>query len=263
MRSRWATGTLIVLLIGALSGSGCIPIRGIKIPVDIPTLRPPGTIRGSGDVVTEERPVGDFGHVSLTGVGKVIITQGASESLTVRADGNVLPYIRTEVTNGTLVLGLTEEAQGKSFDPTELTFDLRVREIDRLDLSGAGSIETSSLDTDRLQVNLSGAGQIVVGSLRAEELVARLSGVGSLEIAGKVASQDADISGLGTYRAAGLESERAVVEVSGAGDATVWATESLKVRISGAGSVEYYGNPSITQDLSLVGRLVNLGDAPR
>ena len=63
-------------------------------------------------------------------------------------------------------------------------------------------------------------------------------------------------------QAAGLESGRAIVEVSGAGAATVWATETLDVRSSGAGSMEYYGHPSITQNVSLVGRLVNRGDAP-
>ena len=42
-------------------------------------------IRGSVDVVTEDRGVSDFDRVSLTGAGKVIVTQGEKESLTVEA----------------------------------------------------------------------------------------------------------------------------------------------------------------------------------
>jgi hypothetical protein len=262
MRVRWPVLATIVLALCALVVSACIPIPRIRIPIDIPTVRVPGTIRGSGNVVGEEREVDDFDHISLTGIGRVVLSQGERTSLTVRTDDNLLPYIGTEVRNGILVLGFSDQARGKSLDPSELAFHLQVREISRLDLSGAGSVEASALDTDRLRIDLSGAGSITVESLMAEELVVRLSGVGNLEVAGEVSSQDADLSGLGAYQAAHLRSERAIVEVSGAGAATVWATESLDVRISGAASVEYYGRPSVTQDVSLVGRLVSRGEAP-
>ena len=48
------------------------------------------TITGSGNVVTENRPVSGFDGVSHTGIGRVIITQGEEESLTIEADDNIL-----------------------------------------------------------------------------------------------------------------------------------------------------------------------------
>ncbi len=51
------------------------------------------TIQGSGDVITESRDVSGFDSVSLTGIGRVIITQGDKESLTIEADDNLLEYI--------------------------------------------------------------------------------------------------------------------------------------------------------------------------
>jgi hypothetical protein len=257
MKGKLASITLLVLLLGTVLMSGCCGIRWVDR--DGPRLGFGRRVRGSGDVVREERRVSDFDHVSLTGIGRVVLTQGESESLTVETDDNILPYIRTEVRGRTLVLGFNKRATGRSMDPSELTFHLQVREVSGLDLTGAGTLEADSLTCDRLQVHLSGAGHIAVDSLDAEELVVRLSGAGGLEVAGEVTEQDVDISGVGAYRGSRLQSERAVVEVSGAGGATVWVTETLNVRVSGVGSVDYYGSPSVTQNVSLVGKVASLG----
>ncbi|MDF2761081.1 MAG: hypothetical protein K0S99_3716, partial [Thermomicrobiales bacterium] len=61
------------------------------------------------------------------------------------------------------------------------------------------------------------------------------------------------------YSAADLASRIAAVTASGASQVTVNASESLDARVSGASRVEYIGNPAVTQDLSGVGRLTNVG----
>jgi hypothetical protein len=165
-------------------------------------------------------------------------------------------YIKTEVKNGTLVLGFTAEVRNKRVRPTQgIKFNLSVREVASLELSGAGDIDAPTLKVDDLEILLSGAGDVSVGSLAAEELVVRLDGAGNVELAGQVLEQDVRINGAGNYRAAELESQRATVIVSGAGDATVWATDTLDVRIPGVGGVEYHGNPRVTHKLSGLGRL--------
>ncbi len=54
-----------------------------------------------------------------------------------------------------------------------------------------------------------------------------------------------DLSGLAVGASALLELVAREVEIgiSGAGDATVHATESLKARVSGVGNITYYGDP--------------------
>ena len=47
--------------------------------------------------------------------------------------------------------------------------------------------------------------------------------------------------------------ENVKVEISGAGDADVYASVKLYVRASGAGSVIYKGNPGINQSISGAG----------
>ena len=178
MKSRLASITVLVLVVGMALMSGCGRIRWVNW--DRRGFGFTRRVRGSGDVVREKRRVSDFDKVALTGIGKVILTQGESESLTVETDDNILPYVETEVRGGTLVLGFNERARLRSFDPTELTFHLQVREIYELDVSGAGSLDASSLRADQLKVHLSGAGHIVVDSLVAEGLVVRLSGAGAV-----------------------------------------------------------------------------------
>ena len=216
------------------------------------------TIEGSGNIITEERNVSGFDRVTLSGFGKVNIKQGATESLTVSTDDNIMPYVRTEVRNNTLILDLDDRGWNRSYDPSEaIQFNLVVKDLNRIDNSGAGIMVVEKLETESLYVDLSGVGSLEIGDLTASELVVRQSGAGTVVISGQVKGQELNHSGLGSYHATDLESETAIIDISGAGSATVWATESLDIRISGLGNVIYYGNPRITQDISGLGKLVS------
>jgi len=218
-------------------------------------------VEGSGNVITEEREVSDFDRISLTGFGELNIEQGETESLTVRTDENIMPYITTEVRNNTLVIGFTQTFIEGGFNPTNgIRYNLVVKNLSRVDVSGAGSIKSSGLETEKLYIDLSGAGSLDIASLFANELVVRLSGAGSTVISGKVKGQDITLSGAGSYQAPDLESETAIFEMSGIGSATLWATETLDVRISSVGSLFYYGNPRVIQNISGLGKVISLGD---
>lgn len=186
------------------------------------------TVRGSGNVATEEREVSDFTSVSLQGLGKLVIDQTGSESLSVTADDNFLPYIETEVRGRELII--TVQNNTTLTDITDLTFHLTVKAIDNLELTGAGDIEVLHLDNEAWNVNLSGAGNIT--------------------ISGQVDTQTIVISGAGGYNAEALSSQNASVEHSGVGMAVVQVSESLDVNISGLGSVEYIGEPAVTQTIT-------------
>jgi hypothetical protein len=170
-----------------------VTVPDVRVAVDVPAVEvdvpdvevavdAPDVIRGSGNVVTEDRPVSDFNRVSLIGVGDVIITQGEEESLTVGADDNLMQYIKTEVKNGTLILGFTDEVKSESVKPSEaIRFNLSVKEIAELHIGSSGYIRAASLDTDRLEIVIGEAADVNIGSLTAEELVLRIGGVGNAE----------------------------------------------------------------------------------
>lgn len=186
---------------------------------------------GSGNVVTETREVCGFTAVTLQGFGKVIIDQNGSESLTITADDNFLPYLETEVRGDTLYIKNTENVVVTDF--TEMTFQIDAAALDSVELSGAGSMNISNLDTDKWQVTLPGAGSITVS--------------------GQVTEQTVKLSGAGSYNAENLASQEATIHSSGAGTAVVQVSDSLDVTIDGLGSVEYIGDPQVTQDINGVG----------
>ena len=279
--SGLAWGAILTLGRSVVSGRGA---SGSGVTVVVPSVdvswNTRDRVRGSGDVVTKDVPVRDFDRVSLAGIGDVIVTQGETESLTIETDDNILPYIETEVRNGTLVIGLTEEARDKNLSPTMLLFHVSMKEVAGLDLSGAGDISAGSLDTDHLRidlggagdvnidaldaqsltVNIGGAGSINVDALNAEESTVHLSGAGDIALAGQVERQGVFLNGAGNYRCGELESQRANVELTGAGNATVWATETLDVTIRGIGSIRYYGNPYVDAHQYGLGTLRRMGD---
>jgi hypothetical protein len=157
------------------------------------------TVRGSGNVVTQERQVSGFDSVALSGVGQVIITQGDQETLTIETDENLMPYIESEVRDGRLELRIADNTI--PIPSQSIIYRLSVVDLVGPDSSGAGSFEIGELDTDRLQVSLSGAGNIGVDSLNATDLVVAMSGAGNVELTGQVETQEIDLSGLGNYSA--------------------------------------------------------------
>ena len=217
------------------------------------------TVRGSGDLVTEDRSVSDFDRVSMSGSGDLVITQGDEESLTIETDDNIMPYITSEVKNGTLHLGY-DIPEGKNISPTRLTYTLKVKDLTGVEVSGSGSVEAASIDTCCLDIVLNGSGNTQIDSLNTENLVVEVNGSADVELSGEAADQVIEISGSGKYKAGDLQSESVDIKIDGSSDVTVWATESLVANINGSGSVDYYGKPTTDISSSGSGKANSLGD---
>jgi len=219
-------------------------------------------IQGSGNVITETRQVSNFDSIELSGSGEVILTQGASESLTIEADDNILEYIEAKVENGTLKLGLVSGIPtGVNVQQfTRLIFYVGADDLIGLSTSGSGQIESDKIETGRLDLSVSGSGTIQIADLSASELRADISGSGGINLGGDVTAQDVDVSGSGNFEAGEVCSASVKVSVSGSGNATVCATETLDASVSGSGNVNYYGNPEISISDNGSGNINHLGD---
>ena len=188
---------------------------------------------GSGNVASESRDVSGFDEVELRGVGNLSIRQTGSESLTVEAEEDVLPKIRTEVVGDRLIIGPEPNTAIQTTEP--INYELTVEDLNALEVSGAGNIDAEGIGTDELAVTISGSGAV--------------------KASGEADSQEVDISGSGDYRAGDLRSEETKIDVGGSGSAIVNASDALDAKVSGAGSVEYIGDPTVEQDLSGAGEV--------
>ena len=98
-------------------------------------------VNGSGKLVTQSRPVANFTTFTLAGLGDVTITQGTTESLTIEAEDNVMPLLKSEVKLGNLILYLDQKDWKDVVRPTKpIKIALAVKNLSSIDLTGAGNI---------------------------------------------------------------------------------------------------------------------------
>src|SRR5512139_891358 len=90
---------IIALLLTSLLifGCGILNFKGLNL------------ITPSDTIITETREVSDFTQIDLASFGKMVITQGDSESLTIKGSDNVVPLVKTTVKNGVLTIETTGE----------------------------------------------------------------------------------------------------------------------------------------------------------
>jgi Putative auto-transporter adhesin, head GIN domain len=178
-------------------------------------------------VTKESRNVSGFKEVELRGIGNLSIEQTGSESLTVEAEADVIPKIKSRVVNNRLIIG----PESNTIHTTKpITYKLTVKDLSTLEVLGSANVEGTGIETDRLAATISGAGNVTMD--------------------GKADEQEINISGTGTYQAQNLESKEVRINVAGAGSAIVNVSKELEAEISGVGSVEYIGDPTVKQDVS-------------
>jgi hypothetical protein len=191
------------------------------------------TAQEPSNVTSEPRNVSGFDEVELNGVGNLSIQQAGSESLTVEAEEDILPKLRTEVENNRLIIGPEPNTSIHTTEP--INYKLTVKDLNALKVSGSGNVDAEDISTDELAVTISGAGDV--------------------KISGEADSQDIDISGSGDYQAEDLESKEVKIDVGGSGSAIVNVSDELDAEVSGSGSVEYIGDPAVNQDVSGAGEV--------
>jgi hypothetical protein len=180
----------------------------------------------------EKRTVPAFTAVDISGAYDVEIVVQKEQSLEIEGDDNLLPLIKTEVSNG--VLSINNE---KSFSTKQkLRVRISVPDLDGVSTSGASDIVASNIKNDDFNINASGAGTI--------------------QVSGETTKLNIDISGAGEVDAKDLHAQNVSIDSSGAAEADVYASEELHIHVSGAGNVNYYGNPkTVTEDRSGAGTI--------
>jgi hypothetical protein len=171
-----------------------------------------------------------------------------------------MPRVTTRVEDGVLRIGLEAGSWWQRLTDAmrKVRYELSMREITGITLSGAGTIEASGVSTDRLDLDVSGAGKLLLNGLSATELTVVVSGAGSCEVSGRVEEQDVRITGAGGYKSPELASCCAKALLSGTGSITVNVSDTLDATISGAGSIKYHGEPTVFQRITGVGSIRGL-----
>jgi len=196
---------IFTLVLLALTLSGCRYGRGV---------------RGNGHVVEKEINVSNFERVDLSGIYSVDISIGDEQSVSVKAEENLMKYLKVKVSNNTLIFdtkrNLSPRKGIKAF--------VVLKSLKGINASGASFAKAENIDAANISIDISGASKV--------------------EISGSSDNLELDVSGAAKLYAKNFVCKKISADVSGAGNAVINVIEKLYADVSGAGSLNYYGNPN-------------------
>ncbi len=178
-------------------------VAGCSLPSGNAAATP---VAGAGDPTTENRTAGAFTSVSADAGINLVVSSGATRSVKVIAQPNLLPLVRTDVVNGQLTATIV--APGVS-TTRPVTVSVVVPTLGALSLDG-GAQGTVQLQADLLSITLDGG--------------ATLQGIGTVSHLALTAQGDA------TAKLGDLAADSVTVTMGGGAQATL----NVKTAITGS-----------------------------
>lgn len=178
-------------------------------------------IIGEGQVVSQNRSVTKFDSVEVTGNFNVIIKYGSTPKLTVKTNQNLQEYTRSYVNARVLFVRSKYLVDTRPSKETVIT--ITTPKINKVVTTDVSKLKVSGISSDHFVLSLTGP------------TIANLSG--------RTESLMIVTSGASTINAKGLQTNEAILRLSGNGKVKVTATKVLTALISGSADVTYYGKP--------------------
>lgn len=213
---------------------------------------------GNRNIVTQERAVGGFNSIDVSGAVSVHIRQDSIPSVRIETDENLMEYLDVQVDGNTLVI---KTKQGYNLDPTKDVIVYTTASVYKdIDASGACNIISDNLISggEELKIEASGATSINL-QVTLPKLTTNVSGSGEVVLKGVAKEFSGSISGSGSIKGFDLITENTELDLSGAADAEITANQKLDVEVSGSGDVEYKGNADVNQRISGAGSVKKVG----
>jgi hypothetical protein len=175
-------------------------------------------IRGNGHIKTDERTISAFANIDASGAFQIDWKNGAP-ALSITTDENLLSYIDNHISGDTLRLRTHEQIW-----PTH-------------------GIKVVISSPSRAGAKLSGAVKLTATQIAGPKFALESTGAAQVKLDGTIDELLADMTGASELTASGLQTKTAEIATTGAADAEIAVSETLKVAITGAGKVSYSGNP--------------------
>ncbi|MGZ8291037.1 MAG: GIN domain-containing protein [Telluria sp.] len=259
--------------------TGCAIIVTPNDDVQVHSVFSSDGVKGDGRLASEQRPVTSLPGLDVSGPMHVDVRVGGKPGLSIEADSNLLPMIRSEVAGDTVRIWIdgkvnTDHNIRVTYNVPQLTH-LRATGSGRMDVSGlngapltfvktgsgqamlsgrvsmldvrstgSGAVNAAGLYSQGASATLTGSGRITLGQVRGEQLSAHVKGSGDIEASGEVQSLNASVHGSGDVHLARLTAQRADLSTNGSGDISALVKQSLVAYGNGSGRITVHGNPS-------------------
>lgn len=200
-------------------------------------------ITGNKEVVSQSRSVPGYDRINVTGMMDVQLVAGKEGKIDLEGESNLLEYIETEVSGGTLKISVE---RGVNLQPSR-NYPIKIvvpfEDLDAVTLTGSGHIRGNDVIKARdFKVSVTGSGNMNL-NLDVEELKGTVTGSGDVKLKGNARHLDCTVTGSGDFLAYDLRTQTTNATVTGSGDIEVSVENDLQARVSGSGDIRYKGNP--------------------
>lgn len=213
-------------------------------------------MRGSGEIVSEERNVASFDRIDVCCGMHLYLEQGETTSVEIETDDNLLPEIDTQVIAGRLNVNWEDNYFETNYRPSQpVNVYITVSDVRSVELSGGGKLFTSSFEADRFDLSISGGGFADIDELTATTFDVDLSGGSDLTVnqieTGRI---DISMSGGGNTDVAGLQTNQLNINSSGGGEVTLaGSAATCDFETSGGSNISADDLQCVDVDASLSG----------
>ncbi|MFH1646407.1 MAG: head GIN domain-containing protein [Chloroflexota bacterium] len=219
-------------------------------------------VTGSGKVVTWEMDYRDFTNIEAGYAFDVDVRRGDDFLVRIDIDENLYEYLNISQTGDTLHIGLKSNAL---YTDTTQRATITLPELRRLELSGAAEGKVSGFTTTRkMHFELSGASKLSLDHVKAGDVNLELSGAS--DVTGTITMKNGgfDLSGASSIELEGSADDvtieasgasniilpvftvlNADLQLSGASEAVINASNRMDIDLSGASDIKYLGNPKL------------------
>lgn len=213
----------------------------------------------AGPQITEDRPVDSIVKIELYDNVNLVLIPGAAPHLSVEGGKNILDAVKTDLTDGILVIRNTLTCNWVRDYNRELTVYATTPSLREIRYEGSGDITTrDTLRCDSLQISVWGGGGSFNLSLAAGKLnLAQHYGTVDFHVSGTSLITTIYSNSYGPFYCNDLISNIVYISNRGSNNCYVHVRHILEAEITSVGDIYYSGNPySVTSTVTGSGRLV-------
>jgi Putative auto-transporter adhesin, head GIN domain len=201
---------------------------------------------GNGILKKETRSVKNFTGVNARGSFNVVIRNGADYSVEIEGDENLLQYVESYESKGELVVRFKSYMSINTHN--DFVVYVTAPKITSAQVAGSGDISSDGklVSDTKINFDITGSGS-VDALVDAPQISVDIAGSGDAKLRGNTKDFSGDIRGAGSLHCFGLMAENSKIEISGSGDAEVYASVGISAEIRGSGDISYKGNAVINK----------------
>ncbi|MEZ4853901.1 head GIN domain-containing protein [Flavobacterium sp.] len=216
---------ILLTIILALLAVSCVKFDGVK---------------GTGNVISENRNVANFTKIEAKTGLNVILEQGNSTVVKVDADENLHQIIKTEVENGTLKI----YADKSIYDATSKTVFVKAPHFTSISVSsGANVTSTNQIKEPNLELSTSSGSDLNI-AITTDALTCESSSGSNLQVKGVAKKVVASASSGSDLDLDELKAETVFADSSSGSSIQVNATEKLTAEASSGSSIDCISKPA-------------------